>query len=312
MRENLSAPGTVSEWLRISKQALENLDYFNITQDPRYARISARYGYEDYIIVNIRSKDSNRVLLEFEVSSPKMVQQFKTASAQIIRQIQAEYERKEEEKKYGTIPTQTTTIPSTSTSDEYYVDDDTDEYAVPDYEAEEGDYIEKTRYLPDDTLILREYDDKIRPKDEVRRGFRKYFQKTWMILLMLVVLPPFGIFLLWYFHKFKVISRILLSILFFLYFILIWVGFFGIDTGFNRESIQNFYTNQQYKITRFFNNIDNATGIYDNPGDVIIEDTTPMYPGENTEETPTESTGTNIFENLFNNLFGSFSNSNAP
>lgn len=308
MRENLSAPGTVSEWVKISKQALENLNYHNIVQDPLYARLSARYGYDDYIIVNIRNKEDNRVLLEFDVSSPKMIQQFKTASAQIIRQMQNEYERKEEEKKYGKIPTQNASL---NYQDDY--DDDEDDFTIPDYEAEEGDFIERTRYLPDDTLMLREFDQEDSPYDDIKRKSRRLIKKPWFTWVMLFVFPPVGLFLLWYNHKFKVLPRILVSIGFFLYFVLVWVGFFGIDTGFNKENIQRFYNNQQYRITRFFNDVDNNSIIDPNP-DLELDET--LQPPLTVEETPeTQPSENNIIENFFNNisnLFNGNSNVESP
>lgn len=252
MRENLSAPGTVVEWLQITKQALKNLDYHNITQDPRYARLSARYGYDDYIIVNIRSKSEDRVLLEFEVSSPKMVQQFKTASAQIVRQMQNEYKQKQEEAKYGPIQSPKPYVPQPSEPKTVFPSEDT---AVPAYEAEEGDYIERTRFLPDETLTLKKYHEGIDryETEKFKHKFEFWFNRFWVIWLMLFLLPPFGIFLIWYFHRMRIVTRVIVSVLFFLYFVLIWIGFFGIDTGFDREALQRFYLDQQYRITRIFN-----------------------------------------------------------
>lgn len=255
MRENLSAPGNISDWLDISKEALINLNYYNITQDPQYARLSARYGYDDYILVNIRTKDPEHVLLEFDVSSPKMIQQFKTASAQLIRQKQQEFRNKQESESLGPAPSYN------APEVENLMEDDSSAYTVPDYQAEDGDYIERTRYFPDDTLQLKEYRKELDrlESDSLKHQFRQRFDKLWIILLSLVLVPPLGIFLLWYFHRTKIITRILLTVVAFLYFVLIWIGFFGIDTGFNRESIQMFYTNQQYKITRFFNQFNNET-----------------------------------------------------
>lgn len=307
MRENLSAPGTVSDWLNISKKAFQNLDYHDITQDPKYARLSARYGYDEYILVNIRNKDENRVLLEFDVSSPKMIQQFKTASAQIVRQQQKKREQRIEEKKFGKAPTyhinsdlkekQVDTSNNINSANIVETIKDT----VPDYEAEEGDYIERTRSLPDDTLMFREYREDLDrlESDSLRYKFRHYFNKLWLILLLLVVCPPIGIFLLWYFHRLKIFTRILVTIFTFLYFALIWVGFFGIDTGLNKESIQMFYNNQQYKITRFFNQFNNET----EHSDVVVDDTTT---DPNIDQTDTNNTNSNPIIDFFTGIGESF------
>ena len=215
MRENLSAPGTVSDWLKITPKAYQNLNYYNITRDKKFARISARYGYDDYIVLNIRSKDKNHVLLEFDVSNPNMISQFKTASAQIIRKIQNNYRERQQEIEYGPAPVENVSAP---TPDVYVPQDVTSDK----YVAEEGDYIEQTRILPDDTLQLKQFRkdlDKLE-EDSFRHKFRKIFNKLWVIWLMLIVLPPFGIFLIWYFKRMSLFSRIILSALSFLYFFL--------------------------------------------------------------------------------------------
>ncbi len=254
MRENLSAPGTVGEWLQITKKALTNLGYHNIERDPKFARLSARYGYDDYIVVNLRRKGDDKTLLEFDVSRKNMIQQFKTASAQVIRQMQRDYNSQKEREEFGDN--------YVSNVEEYPKEPlDTSDYTAPAYVGEEGDYIERTRYLPDETLTLKEYHEGIDQyeKERFKHKFERIFNRLWLIWLMLFLLPPFGIFLIWYFHRMKLFSRLFVSVVFFLYFVLIWIGFLGIDTGFNRESIQQFYNNQQYRITRFFNQNDSTT-----------------------------------------------------
>ena len=95
----------------------------------------------------------------------------------------------------------------------------------------------------------------------------------------------------------------------FLYFFLIWIGFFGIDTGFNRDSIQKFYQTQQYSIQRFLDQFNPGTDpnraiesvtpetdpVYQEPG--VIQDGTNS--AENDFNSVTEGT-----RNFFNNIFG--------
>lgn len=251
MRENLSAPGSVAQWLRITREAYTRLNYHNITQDPKYARVSAQYGYDDYILINIRNKEPGRVLLEFEVSDPKLVNQFKKAAAAIIRENQRQ--RAEEFPAY-TPPEHYE--PETSEAPEEQVPD------VPEYEAEEGDFVENTQYLPQDTVSMNTYHRAVDHAQQLsfKMKFEKYCNKLWFIWLMLIVLPPFGIFLIWYFRRMRIFNRLLVSVVAVLYLLLIWIGFFGIDTGLNKETIQKFYNDQQYRITRFFNEKDNEKG----------------------------------------------------
>ncbi|MEG0379962.1 MAG: hypothetical protein RR614_15895 [Eubacterium sp.] len=70
---------------------------------------------------------------------------------------------------------------------------------------------------------------------------------------MLILIPPLGIFLMYFYKKFGLFPRILLTILAVLYTLLIWLGFFGINTGVNQESINQWTQNVQSQITRFIN-----------------------------------------------------------
>lgn len=124
------------------------------------------------------------------------------------------------------------------------------------YEPDENDFIEQTQYIK----TLNPDGSPVNPNDKTQvllHKFRQYGNQMWLIWLMLIVLPPLGLFMLWYFRRLKMPARIATSLAVFLYMILIWLSFLGIDTGFNRTAIQGWYNDARESISRFFRS---ATG----------------------------------------------------
>ncbi len=62
---------------------------------------------------------------------------------------------------------------------------------------------------------------------------------TWFTIVMLVVLPPFGIYLLFRNKVFGLGARVGITLVTLFYTLFIWLGLFGINTGFNSQTIGN-------------------------------------------------------------------------
>lgn len=384
MRENFSVKGSLHQWLKISIEALKHIGASRITQDPKYARLMADFPDGTYLLLNMRRKENNRILLEFDASSSNLIGRYKSAAAKIYRanetaernrqerRFQQEAERRAEQINQQPRTTQTTRTnrPSMSTevmshgqqtkpvsnrqmpskspsalrNDVESLNEQGFATSIPSsarlqnrpaqnvsaaasapvsqptpvqqataqrpaaepivaqesqapavqtetpssaprrsgmrkrrdqeinladfdrtedeksftqmYEPDENDFIEQTQYInmvnPDGTPV--------NPNDKTEmllHKFRQYGNQMWLIWLMLIVLPPLGLFMLWYFKRMKMPVRIVTSVVIFLYMILIWLSFFGIDTGFNKTSIQAWYDDARESITGFFKS---ATG----------------------------------------------------
>ena len=61
-------------------------------------------------------------------------------------------------------------------------------------------------------------------------------EKTWFLLLMLAVFPPLGLYLIWHYRRWTGGKRVLATAIGLLYFLFIWLGFLGVNTGINRDT----------------------------------------------------------------------------
>lgn len=403
MRENFSVKGSLHQWLKISIEALKHIGASRITQDPKYARLMADFPDGTYLLLNMRRKENNRILLEFDASSSNLIGRYKSAAAKIYRanenaernrqerRFQQEAERRAEqiaaqqqprtsqttrtsrpsmsmevmshdqqtkpvsnrqmpskspsalrndveslnEQGFATSipassrpqnrPSQSTgtatavsaqsaqqaAYPSSASQQVASRPSSQDSLAVAEqnelastprrtgmrkrrdqeinlsdfdrtedeksftqmYEPDENDFIEQTQYInavnPDGTPV--------NPNDKTEvllHKFRQYGNQMWLIWLMLIVLPPLGLFMLWYFKRMKMPVRIVTSIVIFLYMILIWLSFLGIDTGFNKTAIQGWYDDARKSVTSFFKNATGSSGSTVKPTDRSDTDTT--------------------------------------
>lgn len=110
----------------------------------------------------------------------------------------------------------------------------------------------------DDTAVLEEeapYDDAYTDAynetsmtaepQTFREKFDTLCRKKWFVVLMVFVLPPFGIYLIWRGHQPKSFLRILATAGALAYFLFIWLGFLGVNTGINRQTFTNLRSRQQ-------------------------------------------------------------------
>lgn len=142
-----------------------------------------------------------------------------------------------------------------------------------------------------------------------RRSGDPFYARTWFILLMLVLIPPLGIFLMYYYKKFSLIPRVLLTLIAVLYTLLIWLGLFGINTGINQETINSWIQNGQSQITRLINNQKNSSSSPSaapsaTPGTGSDSGAT-TSPGEGTDSGSDSGGGSNFINDAINSILPS-------
>ncbi|MDO4287915.1 MAG: hypothetical protein Q4C55_01890 [Eubacterium sp.] len=220
MRENLSAPGSLDRWMTASEDALWNAGFDNVGFDPD---INTDRLYGDY-------GASEYIDIDFSVAEPGRVYLAIEASSRAMI-----------EKYKASVAAEIKRTPRKPVSSE-------EEEAAYDNYAPPADPRPVARF-PD------KVEEKI-PRD--KRGIPIY-AKTWFILLALVLLPPLGIFLLFFCRKFRLIPRLAAAILALAYTLLIWVGFFGVNTGFNRDTVNMWYKDARSQITRMLHKNEDTT-----------------------------------------------------
>ena len=223
MRENLSAPGTLNDWMVASENALWNAGFDNVGFDPDIDRLYGDYGTSDYIDIDFSVPEPGRVRLEIEASDRAMIEKYKQQSVREIRKLKKE---------------RTASVSQIRGSNT--AEDDADRpYDSPRRRDEEAAASGPSQRL----------------QDRIPRNVREmaFYTKTWFVLLMLVVVPPVGIFLLFYNRTFKLPARIMTTLIALMYTLFIWVGFFGVNTGFNKDTVNMWYKDVQSQITRMFN-----------------------------------------------------------
>lgn len=131
--------------------------------------------------------------------------------------------------------------------DALYDDGYTDDTA---YDGEDGAYEDDYADGPygdyDDGYTDAEgYDDGYADDDEAlepaapqtfKEKWEALTEKTWFLLLMLVVFPPLGLYLIWHYRRWTGGKRVLATAIGLLYFLFVWLGFLGVNTGINRDT----------------------------------------------------------------------------
>ena len=224
MLVNLSVKGKLSTWTEASQRALEELGFSNVQSDKKAARLVGDYGKTDYIEIDFYIQEDQRVHLTIETSTRKILEQYKESVAEVIK---------------NEFP-----VPQSMPKE---IAKETPQYPIEDQEDEEEDYdedpVDDGAYTPKrkkkkrhKNPLLKLHKSLKKTKVKLKKGL-KHFRNKWLIILMLILLPPFGIFLMYYHRQFSFITRFLLTVITVLYFMLIWVGFLGVDTGVNKASI---------------------------------------------------------------------------
>ncbi|MGN0193757.1 MAG: hypothetical protein ACI39G_01405 [Pseudoramibacter sp.] len=119
----------------------------------------------------------------------------------------------------------------------YDGDDGYDEGYDDDYDAEYGG---------DENDV---YDDGYADEEAEPATFKEKWEalteKTWFLILMLALFPPLGLYLIWHYKRFSGGKRVLATVLGIAYFLFIWLGFIGVNTGINSQTFTSLKNKQQ-------------------------------------------------------------------
>ncbi|MEG0075640.1 MAG: VanZ family protein [Eubacterium sp.] len=282
MRENLSAQGNLDEWIDASEEALRNAGFEEVELDNVFDRISAYYGRSGYIHINFTIQNDKRVRLEIEASDENTLNLYKRYITEIMTHPSASSQRRND---------------NTCKNDGYNdYDDDTDDNRG---NHSQGRYSGRSK----------------RSKDHGSKSFnmpslshfknkRSLLSRTWFILLMLLLIPPFGIFLMFYFKRFKIFPRLLITLVAILYTLLIWLSFFGIDTGVNQKSIEKWMTSMQSQVTRLIENTKGKSSTNKTEPTPATNDTVPSTNDQTTNNrpSPTPSPADGVIQNIIDKI----------
>lgn len=231
MKEHLSAPGEMTQWFDGSIYALKKGDFTKIRVHRDGSQITAHYG-ADEICIDLSVKEAGRIFLRLESTSGEVLQWFKACVTDVMLHPQAGFDEglNAEDQAPPPFATDGTFDPYTDPAADAYADFDD---GVPGNEGacggdDAGDFAETMPAYEEAPQTLQEKWERLKCR-------------PWFAWLMLVVLPPFGLYLLWHVPHFGKGKRVLLTALFAAYFLFIWLGFLGVNTGVSRESIRTWW-----------------------------------------------------------------------
>lgn len=250
MKQNLSAEGTLEAWISASEEALWNAKFVNIDYDPKTRHLSGDIGRKGSIGIDFSIQADGRTRLEITTTDADVLDRFKR---EVTRTFLAQARAAEE------------AAASEAAEDDAYGDDAACDDAYGDDEAQDDDWADTTvtangPAAEDPEAVdmasgspwsFRDFNGRLQIPAALKNA--QCYHKVWFIVLMLVVLPPVGIFLMYYYRRFRIFPRIVITIVAFLYTILVWVGIFGVNTGLNEANIDKWYNQQRSQIVRIFN-----------------------------------------------------------
>jgi hypothetical protein len=230
VKEHLSAPGEMTQWFDGSIYALKKGDFTKIRVHHNGSQITAHYG-ADEICIDLSVKAPGRIFLRLESTSGEVLQWFKACVTDVMLHPQAGFDE-------GLNAAPQAAPFGTDGTFDPYIDPDAgrfedDDAAAPDPAAPPAG---EGPYGADD------FAEETPAYEEAPRTPREKWERLkcrpWFAWLMLVVLPPFGLYLLWHVPHFGKVKRVLLTALFAAYFLFIWLGFLGVNTGVSPGSIR--------------------------------------------------------------------------
>lgn len=77
MRENLSARGSLDDWIDASEEALWNAGFERVEVDEHFDRLAADIGENGYIDINFLIQNDGRVRLEIDASDKELIDSLK-------------------------------------------------------------------------------------------------------------------------------------------------------------------------------------------------------------------------------------------
>ena len=85
MRENLSARGSLDDWIDASEEALWNAGFERVEVDEHFDRLAADIGENGYLDINFLIQNDGRVRLEIDASDKELIDQFKSSVARVMQ-----------------------------------------------------------------------------------------------------------------------------------------------------------------------------------------------------------------------------------
>lgn len=286
MRENLSARGSLDDWIDASEEALWNAGFERVEVDEHFDRLAADIGENGYLDINFLIQNDGRVRLEIDASDKALIDQFKSSVARVMQG-------------GGNGESRSGRRDSRAGRSRYA--DEGEAEADDGNSGSRGNKGKRGKKGRSGGRGLR--------MPGGRRSGDPFYARTWFILLMLVLVPPLGIFLMYCYKKFGLIPRILLTLIAVLYTLLIWLGLFGINTGINQETINSWLQNGQSQITRLINNQKNSS-----PSPSATPSATPSTnsdsstttsPGNGTDSGSDAGGGSNFIKDAINSILPS-------
>lgn len=254
--------------------------------DEHFDRLAADIGENGYLDINFLIQNDGRVRLEIDASDKELIDQFKSSVARVMQD-----GGRGEGRSGGR---------DSHAGGSRYADEDTD-LADDEGSGSRGNKGRRGKKGRTGGRGLR--------IPGGRRSGDPFYARTWFILLMLVLIPPLGIFLMYCYKKFGLIPRILLTLLAVLYTLLIWLGLFGINTGINQETINSWIQNGQSQITRLINNQKNSSpspsATPSAPPSTGSDSTTTTAPGSGTDSGSDSGGGSNFIKDAINSILPS-------
>ena len=248
--------------------------------------LAADIGENGYLDINFLIQNDGRVRLEIDASDKELIGQFKSSVARVMQD-----GGRGEGRSGGR---------DSRAGGSRYADEDTD-LADDDGSGSRGNKGRRGKKGRTGGRGLR--------MPGGRRSGDPFYARTWFILLMLVLVPPLGIFLMYCYKKFGLIPRILLTLIAVLYTLLIWLGLFGINTGINQETINSWIQNGQSQITRLINNQKNSSpspsATPSAPPSTGSDSTTTTAPGSGTDSGSDSGGGSNFIKDAINSILPS-------
>lgn len=228
MVEHLSAPGQFDEWIQASKTALKSGDFSKIKFHKRKNQMTAKYG-SDTIAIDFSMKDARHILLRIESSDAEVLAWYKSCVSDVILHPQKyENPEPEPEESFQNDSFQNQNLTQNQPSFSSEEENDTTEIINPDElnQFSSSSFIGKLKMLE---------------------------TKTWFIWLMVLLIPPYGIYIIIHNSRFSTFQRVLFTILVSFYFLFIWLGFLGVNTGVNMDSIKALFTEIKNKLILKYN-----------------------------------------------------------
>lgn len=285
MRENLSARGSLDDWIDASEAALWNAGFERVEVDEHFDRLAADIGENGYLDINFLIQNDGRVRLEIDASDKELIDQFKSSVSRVMQGGGAE-------SRQGRCDSRAQSSRYADGGAAEADDGDSGGRGGKGKRGKKGRSGGRGLHMPGG-----------------RRSGDPFYARTWFILLMLVLVPPLGIFLMYYYKKFGLILRILVTLIAVLYTLLIWLGLFGINTGINQETINSWIQNGQSQITRLINNQKNSSpnpsatpSTTTNSGS---DSTTTTSPGNDTDNSSDSGGGSNFINDAINSILPS-------